>query len=78
LECRRDELCRRFINSTRKKACKNNPVYNIIRPSRSFNEHDYFLRRYRSNIVVKLWEPLLNVSITLLPLINIRNCPSPL
>ena len=26
LECRRDELCRRFINSTRKKACKNNSL----------------------------------------------------
>ena len=51
LECRRDELCRRFINSTRKIACKNNAVYNIIRPSRSFREHDYF---YVDQIVVEL------------------------
>ena len=49
LECRRDELCRRFINSTRKKACKNNPVYNIIRPFQSLREHDFFLRRPNSS-----------------------------
>jgi hypothetical protein len=53
LECRRDELCRRFINSTRKIACNNNPVYNIIRPSRSFGEHDYFLRRPNNSGTVR-------------------------
>ena len=53
LECRRDELCRRFMNSTQKIACINNPVYNIIRPSRSFGEHDYFLRRPNNSGTVR-------------------------
>ncbi|CAB4019420.1 Hypothetical predicted protein [Paramuricea clavata] len=53
LECRRDELCRRFINSTRKIACNNNPVHNIIRPSRSLGEHDYFLRRPNNSATVR-------------------------
>jgi hypothetical protein len=56
LECRRDELCRRFINSTRKKAFKNNPVYNIIIPSWFFNEHDYFLRRSNSSGTVRTFK----------------------
>lgn len=49
LECRRDELCRRFINSTRKENCKNNPLYNIINPPTPINEHEYFLRNSNSN-----------------------------
>ena len=38
LECRREKSCRKFINSTRKAACKNNPLYNMIKPSSYPNE----------------------------------------
>ena len=44
LKCRREETCQRLINSIRTKACINNPLYNIVKPSPPLYEHDYSLR----------------------------------
>ena len=51
LECRREETCRKFIDSTRKAACKNNPLYDIFKPSSYPNEHDYSLRNFNSRVI---------------------------
>ena len=41
LKCQREEACQRLINSIRTKACINNPLYHIVKPSPPLYEHDY-------------------------------------
>ena len=53
---RSEESCERLINSIRAKASKNNPLYNIVKPSLSLDERDYSLQNLNSSEARSLTE----------------------